>query len=90
MGSRGRSIRLQIYFLVAVPLLALVGLWDARARFFKVLPRGTDAKLSDAREQGVRTGVAAELDGGLAHVGHRHSAFFHMLLGNRRPWSAGP
>ena len=26
MGSRGRSIRLRIYFLVAVPLLALVGL----------------------------------------------------------------
>ena len=26
MGSRGRSIRLRIYFLVAIPLVALVGL----------------------------------------------------------------
>ena len=26
MGSRGRSIRLRIYFLVAIPLIALVGL----------------------------------------------------------------
>src|SRR5258707_1615271 len=26
MGSRGRSIRLRIYFLVAIPLIAMVGL----------------------------------------------------------------
>ena len=26
MGSRGRSIRLRIFFLVAIPLVALVGL----------------------------------------------------------------
>jgi len=26
MGSRGRSIRLRIYFLVAIPLIAMAGL----------------------------------------------------------------
>ena len=26
MGSRGRSIRLRIYFLVAIPLVAMIGL----------------------------------------------------------------
>jgi hypothetical protein len=39
---------------------------------------------ADARQQNIGTGIVAELDGGLAHVRHRHrSAFFQVLLGYR-------
>lgn len=37
-----------------------------------------------ARQQSVSTGVVAQFDGGFAHIGHRHSAFFQVLLGDGR------
>ena len=35
MGSRGRSIRLRIYFLVAIPLITMLGLFGVRGLYVR-------------------------------------------------------